>query len=159
MCSSDLYFCTGRGARAAGGQRSSGSAPREADQKGSRERGATPHSKGGENNIQNKLGKAVGPSDRGRFPGSAPASDLQYIVTLVAHADIYGELRKLFSNVTDTQHLDAIPRMELIDAVDADGDGRAELLFREISDAGTAFNIYRVTGDQLWPLFEGKPGM
>jgi hypothetical protein len=92
-----------------------------------------------------------------RVTGSAPASDLQYIATLVAHADIYGELRKLFSNVTDTQHLDAIPRMELIDAVDADGDGRAELLFREISDAGTAFNIYRVTGDQLWPLFEGTP--
>ena len=92
-----------------------------------------------------------------KVAGSAPAGELQYFITLVAHADIYGELRKLFSNVTDTQHLDAIPRMELIDAVDADGDGRAELLFREISDAGTAFNIYRVTGDQLWPLFEGTP--
>lgn len=92
-----------------------------------------------------------------KVAGSAAANDLRYFITLVAHADIYGELRKLFSNVTDTQHLDAIPRMELIDAVDADGDGRAELLFREISDGGTAFNIYRVTGDQLWPLFEGTP--
>jgi hypothetical protein len=92
-----------------------------------------------------------------RVAGSAPAGELQYFITLVAHADIYGELRKLFSNISDTQQLDAIPRMELIDAVDADGDGRAELLFREISDAGTAFNIYRVTGDQLWPVFDGAP--
>lgn len=94
-----------------------------------------------------------------RAAGFAPANteELQYFITLVAHADIYGELRKLFSNVTDTRHLDAIPRMELIDAVDVDGDGRGELLFREISDAGSAFNVYRVTGDQLWPLFEGTP--
>ena len=94
-----------------------------------------------------------------RAAGFAPAGqdDLKYFITLVARVDIYGELRKLFSNVTDTRHLDASPRMELIDAVDADGDGRGELLFRQISDAGTAFDVYRVTGDQLWPLFEGTP--
>jgi hypothetical protein len=94
-----------------------------------------------------------------RSPGfvAADSEPLQYFITLVARADIYGDLRKLFSNVTDTRHLDAIPRMELIDAVDVDGDGRGELLFRQISDAGTAFDVYRVTGDQLWPLFEGTP--
>jgi len=47
--------------------------------------------------------------------------------------------------------------VELIDAVDADGDGRGELLFRQISDAGTAYVVYRVIGDQLWPLFQGTP--
>ncbi len=47
--------------------------------------------------------------------------------------------------------------MELIDAVDADGDGRGELLFRQISDAGKAFIFYRVIGDRLWPLFEETP--
>jgi len=41
--------------------------------------------------------------------------------------------------------------------VDADGDGRGELLFRQISDAGTAYAIYRVTRDRLWPLYEGSP--
>jgi hypothetical protein len=94
-----------------------------------------------------------------RSPGfvAADLEPLQYFITLVARADIYGDLRKLFTNVTDTRHLDAIPRMELIDAVDVDGDGRGELLFRHISDAGTAFDVYRVTGDQLWPLFEGTP--
>jgi hypothetical protein len=99
--------------------------------------------------------KAHMPRPSGFAP--AKAEDLQYFITFVARADIYGELRKLFSNVTDTRHLDAIPRMELIDAVDVDGDGRGELLFRQISDAGSAYDIYRVTGDQLWPLFEGTP--
>jgi hypothetical protein len=83
--------------------------------------------------------------------------DLQYFITLVAREDIYGDLHKAFSKITDTQHLDAYPRYELIDAVDADGDGRGELLFRQISDAGKAFILYRVIGDQLWPLYEGAP--
>ena len=91
-------------------------------------------------------------------PSGATGQDLKYIVTLVARDDIYGELHKAFSNVTDSQHLDVIPRLELIDAVDADGDGRGELLFREISDAGKAFVVYRVIGDRLWPLFHGTPG-
>src|SRR5437899_2420371 len=81
----------------------------------------------------------------------------EYFVTLVAREDLNGELHKAFSNVTDSQHLDVLPRMELIDAVDADGDGRGELLFRQVSDAGRAFSIYRVIGDQLYPLFEGTP--
>jgi len=50
-----------------------------------------------------------------------------------------------------------LTRFELIDAVDADGDGRGELLFREVSDAGTAWGVYRAAADQLYPLFEGKP--
>jgi hypothetical protein len=84
--------------------------------------------------------------------------DLQYYVALVAHEDLYRELHKAFSNVTDTLHLDVLPRLEFIDAVDADGDGRGELLFRQTSDAGSAFAVYRVIGDQLWPLFQGMPG-
>jgi len=86
------------------------------------------------------------------------ASALQYVVTVVARDDIYGELHKAFASITDTQHLDVLPRMELIDAVDADGDGRGELLFRQISDAGNAFVLYRVIGDRLWPLFQGRQG-
>jgi len=81
----------------------------------------------------------------------------EYFVTLVAREDLNGDLHKDFSNVTDSQHLDVLPRMELIDAVDADGDGRGELLFRQTPDAGRAFSIYRVIGDQLYPLFEGTP--
>ena len=86
------------------------------------------------------------------------ANDLQYIITLVARDDMYGDLHKVFSSVTDTQHFDVLSRLELIDAVDADGDGRGELLFRQVSDAGSAFVLYRVIGDRLWPLFQGAPG-
>jgi hypothetical protein len=95
-----------------------------------------------------------------RMPEVAKAarSDLQYYVTVVARNDLYGELHKAFSNVTDSQHLDVSPRFDLIDAVDVDGDGRGELLFRQNSDAGTAFVVYRVIGDRLWPLFQGTPG-
>ncbi len=78
-------------------------------------------------------------------------------ITLIARTNLEGELRKLFFSETDSRHLDVAPRMELIDAVDADGDGRGELLFRRTFDSGSAYAIYRVTADGLWTLFEGTP--
>jgi hypothetical protein len=86
-----------------------------------------------------------------------PPPDLTYYITLVVKQDIYADLRKLNATVTDTMHLDETPRLELIDAVDADGDGRGELLFRQVSDAGSAWGIYRAGADQLFPLFQGTP--
>jgi hypothetical protein len=86
-------------------------------------------------------------------PGATAAPE-QYLITLVARTDIYGNLRKLYSGVTDKFHLDVTPRLELIDAVDADGDGRGELLFRETTEAGSGYVIYRPTGDKLWKMFD-----
>ena len=80
---------------------------------------------------------------------------LQYMITLVARGDINGDLHKGLVNITDTQHFDAIPRLDLIDAVDVNGDGRGELLFRQVSAAGSAFVVYSVIGDRLYPLFQG----
>jgi len=91
------------------------------------------------------------------FPAKSSTGADLYYVALVARDDISGELHKAFSNVSDSRHLDIQPRLELIDAVDADGDSRGELLFRQISDKGTAFVIYRVIGEQLWALFQGVP--
>ncbi len=78
---------------------------------------------------------------------------MTYWVTLATRQDYNGELRKLKVWATDSKHLDAYPRAELIDAVDADGDGRGELLFREISDNGQSFALYRATPDSLTQLF------
>jgi hypothetical protein len=87
-------------------------------------------------------------------PHAAADSELQYSIMMVARTDIYNNLHKLYVGVTDRYHLDMTPRLELIDAVDADGDGRGELLFRETSDAGSGWLIYRATADRLWKLFD-----
>lgn len=81
-------------------------------------------------------------------------SETEYSITLVAYPDIYGNLRKLYSGVSDKFHLDVIPRLELVDAVDADGDGRGELLFRQTTDQGTGWVIYRAGADKLWKMFD-----
>jgi len=81
-----------------------------------------------------------------------------YLLTLVAREDIYGDLHRALANVTDNQHLDVLPRLDLIDAVDVDGDGGGELLFRRVSDTGSGYVVYRVIGNQLWPLYEGPIG-
>ena len=74
-----------------------------------------------------------------------PSSPLQYSILLVAYPDIYNNLHKLYSGVTDQFHLDMTPRLDLVDAVDADGDGRGELLFRETSDAGSGWGLTNKT--------------
>jgi hypothetical protein len=89
-------------------------------------------------------------------PGAS--SGLQSKTPFVAREDVNGEFHKALANVTDALHLDVIPQLELIDAVDVDGDSRGELLFRQVSDAGSAFVVYRVIGDRLYPLFQGVPG-
>lgn len=90
-------------------------------------------------------------------PATAPGTQVSQEITLIARTNLEGELHKLFFAQTDSRHLDLSPRMELIDAVDADGDGRGELLFRRTFGSGSAYAIYRVTADQLWPLWEPLP--
>jgi hypothetical protein len=94
------------------------------------------------------------PAPAAGSPHSDIDAELQYSILLVVYPDIYNNLHKIYAGVTDKYHLDLTPRLELIDAVDADGDGRGELLFRETSDAGTGWVIYRPTADKLWSMFD-----
>jgi hypothetical protein len=82
------------------------------------------------------------------------ASATHATVTVVARVDIYGELRKLLAEATDDHHLDVHPRLEFVDAVDADGDGSGELVFRETSDGGSGFVVYRAGLDRVWTVFD-----
>ena len=81
--------------------------------------------------------------------------DFSYFVTVVARIDINDQAQKIFSLVSDSNHLDAFPRMELIDALDADANGRGDLLFRQYSDTGISYSLYRVSPYQIEKIFEG----
>ena len=85
---------------------------------------------------------------------SPPAPDFFFYVTVVGQTDLYGEMRKLFSSVTDSSHLDVYPRLELIDAVDAEGTGRGNLLFRAWSGGTPGYQLYHVGPDSLRKLFD-----
>ncbi len=82
-------------------------------------------------------------------------TSFNYFVSIVARVDINDQTQKIFASVTDSNHLDAFPRMELIDAVDADANGRGDLLFRQYSDNGISYGLYRVSAYQIEKIFEG----
>ena len=89
-------------------------------------------------------------------PPIAPKNE--FYVTVVARENYDGTMRKVFVSVTDNTHLDVYPRLELIDVVDADGNGRGQLLFRQISDTGRSWVIYRVGVETMTALYNsGAP--
>jgi hypothetical protein len=83
---------------------------------------------------------------------SSAKKSVDFYVTVVGREDIYGQLQPIFASVTDNQHLDAFPKLQLIDAVDADGNGRGDLLFRSTGDSGSSFVLYKVTAGQMTEL-------
>jgi hypothetical protein len=80
-----------------------------------------------------------------------------YYVTVVARVTASGELRKLFASVTSSSWLGSVPRLEVVDAVDADGDGKGDLLFNEITEGSHSYALYRVGRDQMFQLVETGP--
>jgi hypothetical protein len=77
----------------------------------------------------------------------------QKFVTLVAQPDLYGGVMVLSKSVTDAAHLDETPRMRLIDAVDAMGDNRGELLFELRGKTQRQFALFRVLRGSAEQLF------
>ena len=89
---------------------------------------------------------------------TAKTKPVTYYMTLLAREDANSDLNPIFSQITDSTRLDAYARLELVDAVDVDGYGRGSLLFREYTDSGRAFVLYRVDPYGLTKLFEGASG-
>jgi hypothetical protein len=84
--------------------------------------------------------------------------DQQKFVTLVAQPDLYGNLLVLLKSVTDVAHLDASPRLRLVDAVDAQADNRGELLFELRGATQRQFALYRILRGQAEKLFVTSGG-
>ena len=76
-------------------------------------------------------------------------------ITLIARTDVEGNPQKLAASVTDSSQLDIAPRLEFIDAVDVDGDGLGELLFREYGADQKSYIIYGVGRGTVTKVFEG----
>jgi hypothetical protein len=76
-------------------------------------------------------------------------------VAVVGRVGWQAQVAKVFASVTDDAHLDGNGRLEFIDAVDADGDGRGELLFRRVHERTQAFELYRVGRERMFKLFDG----
>ena len=86
---------------------------------------------------------------------STPGKFVSRYVTVIARVDFEGEPQKLASSVTDSSRLDVAPRLELIGPVDVDGDGLAELLFREYGFDQKGFIVYGIGRSTVTKVFEG----
>jgi hypothetical protein len=85
-------------------------------------------------------------------PDNSGAPQEKY-VTVIAQPDFNGDPQLRFQSVTDPKHLDITPRMKLIDAVDTNGDNRAELIFELMRASDRQFAIYTIKGLQAEQSF------
>jgi hypothetical protein len=85
----------------------------------------------------------------------APARSVTRYLTLIARVDFEAKPQKLAVSLTDSSRLDVAPRLELIDAVDADGDGVADLLFRQYSFDSKSYVIFGIGRSTVTKMFEG----
>jgi len=74
-------------------------------------------------------------------------------VTIVAQADALGEIKPAIQSVTDAAHLYRTPKMQFVDAVDAEASNRASLLFELRSQSSRQFALYRVIASHPEQIF------
>jgi len=74
-------------------------------------------------------------------------------VTIVAQPDFYGQPKVLLKQVTSDNQLDLLPRFRLVDAVDTEGNGRADLIFELRGQTYRQFAIYRIAGGSATQAF------
>jgi hypothetical protein len=91
-------------------------------------------------------------------PGSVVKPPPKITVALVARKDSAGRLTQIYVMIADPTMLDVRPALRYLGAVDADGSGRAQLLFRKQVDVNSfAYVLYRATPYDLIKTFETKP--
>jgi hypothetical protein len=83
---------------------------------------------------------------------SAPEESTTYI-TLIAQPDFAGGIIPLYKSITPATLLDYEPRLKLVDAVDATGSGRADLLFDVIKRRSRQFALFSVQNGQAQEVF------
>ncbi len=76
-------------------------------------------------------------------------------ITVIARMDFEGNPQRLAASIADSSRLDVAPRLELIDAADVDGDGAAELVFRQFDYDQKSYVIYSVGRGSVSKVFEG----
>jgi hypothetical protein len=89
---------------------------------------------------------------------TAPGGQAKFVsryITLIARVNLEGNPQRLAVSITDSSRLDVAPRLELVDAVDVDGDGLGELLFRQYSFDEKSYIIYGVGRGAVTKVFEG----
>jgi hypothetical protein len=85
------------------------------------------------------------------------ASEPEKYVTIIAAPDFYGNPKVLLQQVTSDAALDVSPRFRLIDAVDTEGNGRADLLFELRGRTYRQFAIYRIAEGTATEAFVTQP--
>jgi hypothetical protein len=81
----------------------------------------------------------------------------QKYVTIIAAPDFYGNPRVLLQQVTTDAQLDVSPIYHLVDAVDTEGDGRADLIFELRGGTYRQFAIYRIADGTATEAFVTQP--
>ena len=88
------------------------------------------------------------------YQASSPgAGGVTRYVTVVAQEVAPVGLKVALANVTDSGHLDRMPQMRLVDAVDAEASNRASLLMELRAQHTRQFALYRVIGAQADQIF------
>jgi hypothetical protein len=78
-------------------------------------------------------------------------------VTVIAQPDFYGNAQVLLKQVASADNLDATPRMQLVDAVDTEGNGRGNLIFELRGQTYREFAIYRLGDGRASQVFVTQP--
>jgi hypothetical protein len=108
----------------------------------------------GKKTASRKAAQKTGAQDQAA-QDTGPGKFVSRYITLIARVDFEGVPQRLAVSVTDSSRLDVAPRLELIDAVDVDGDGLAELLFREYGFDQKGFIVYGIGRSTVTKVFEG----